>query len=33
MIPAVLSMKAGSQLSFTDTAVKPASVVPAAKGC
>lgn len=33
MAPAVLSMKAGFQLPSTDTAVKPASVTPAEKGC
>lgn len=31
--PAVLSMKAACQSSFTDTAVKPAKVIPAANGC
>ncbi len=32
MAPAVLSMKAGSHLSLTETAVNPANVMPAAKG-
>ena len=31
--PALLSMNAGCQNSFTETAVKPARVAPAANGC
>ncbi len=33
MTPAVLSMKAGTQLSLTEAAVKPANVIPAENGC
>ena len=33
MAPAVLSINAGFHCSSTETAVKPASVMPAAKGC
>ena len=33
MVPAVLSIKAGRHKSFTETAVNPDNVIPAAKGC